>query len=591
MPHYCILYDTNKSRKQDFEAAACNEWKLLGQEAEVIHWRDWLFVFATGLPKAYKVEVGPTHLRALWDVGLEMEEVLTLQAKGGSFADATSFGIWWEARADGQLDLELDTMGIFPAYYWQSKEQIVVASSPGTCLRHPGTSRKVDWIGISQCLLHGQPVSGRTTWESVKRTQPWRKFHWKAGSGIREIDLQPYAVENTQLGFEESAERSLALLRESIQAIRQPSLTQMLSGGLDSRLLCGVLRESGKTPPTLLTLGNDSDQEMKIANRVAATLKWPRRIREVEVSRYPEWFDRQIANCHITAGVGDLTQWSLLDDPSLAGQGLITGYLVYSSFGRAVFDRARNPLTNKVDFEGFWVCINRFGFPPEVVASLLRTPNAKEAVEAAMHEARQYFETAGGSPERKALFFYTNMRHRTHNGKHAWRLAHASQPLSPYGSSKLLRWGFEIPVEWSNGPQIHNYLLSRFYPDLARLPLDRNTLRIVPVLVDGFWRRAYWKLWNLWDARFRPILNQSRKESDLYYFRMYDFDNNPGWRKIRNDALASAAQQELFHPAVLRQELDYGGREQWKEDRIQKSNGPKTLCGLVRWHKLHGATG
>jgi hypothetical protein len=125
--------------------------------------------------------------------------------------------------------------------------------------------------------------------------------------------------------------------------------------------------------------------------------------------------------------------------------------------------------------------------------------------------------------------------------------------------------------------------LTTRYPNLARLPLDRNHFNIQPlltryhptldrILYSGI-ERAY-----RWEHRLRGLRGERR-----YYYRLIDF-NNSGWKRVRRQAEPFRAP---LHAIMDRKRLD----QLWPapditlecRDAIIDSSKAKLLTGLALW--------
>ena len=80
--------------------------------------------------------------------------------------------------------VEADVLGVFPLYYWQRGEVLLVASSPELFRAHPLFKREVDLHGVAALLLTSGLVGGRTLWQGVRRLAPdHRCGHDRRGDG------------------------------------------------------------------------------------------------------------------------------------------------------------------------------------------------------------------------------------------------------------------------------------------------------------------------------------------------------------------------------------------------------------------------
>ena len=194
------------------------------------------------------------HAYIQW--GREMPQKLL-----GAFA----FAIWNESEKS--LFVARDQMGVKPLFYSALNNGIIFASEIKTILAHPLVPAKLTREGIAQLLLIGPGrVPGSGVFKDIYELEPGmygifennhfeKKRYWCLQDRI-----------HTQ-SFEETAEEVKMLVLDSIkrQSNTQKSMGTLLSGGLDSSVISGVLaekfREADKTLKTFSVdyEGNDSN--------------------------------------------------------------------------------------------------------------------------------------------------------------------------------------------------------------------------------------------------------------------------------------------------------------------------------------------
>ena len=123
-------------------------------------------------------------------------------------------------------------------------------------------------------------------------------------------------------------------------------------------------------------------------------------------------------------------------------------------------------------------------------------------------------------------------------------------------------------------------LTSTRFPELARIPLDRNShnrLPIVPAWHDLLKQRVEHCL-GPWLARV-PLPRLERR----YYHRVYNLES-PGWHAIREHTAPHVQRLEgLFHREVLAEYLPAPDVHIATTDIFADSSGRKLLMGLSLW--------
>ena len=171
-----------------------------------------------------------------------------------------AFAIW--ERDTQSLFLARDRLGIKPLYLTQDDRRLRFASSLPALLAGGGIDRTLDPVALHHYMsFHSVVPAPRTLLCSVEKLPPatWLRIDT---SGQREqrcwwhLDFGPHRDE-IQLELGDWQERVLADLREAV-TIRQRAAVDvgvLLSGGVDSSLLVGLLREAGVNDLSTFSIG------------------------------------------------------------------------------------------------------------------------------------------------------------------------------------------------------------------------------------------------------------------------------------------------------------------------------------------------
>jgi len=171
-----------------------------------------------------------------------------------------AFAIWERDR--GQLFLARDRLGVKPLYLSQDGRRLRFASSLPALLAGGDLDTSLDPVALNHYLnFHAVVPAPHTLLASVKKLPPatWLRID---ANGQREerrwwqLDFGP-RPEERDFNLEDWTEQVLDSLREAV-AIRQRAAVDvgvLLSGGVDSSLLVGLLREAGVEQLSTFSIG------------------------------------------------------------------------------------------------------------------------------------------------------------------------------------------------------------------------------------------------------------------------------------------------------------------------------------------------
>ena len=171
-----------------------------------------------------------------------------------------AFAIW--ERDSQSLFLARDRLGIKPLYFTQDAQRLRFASSLPALLAGGGVDAGLDPVALHHYLsFHSVVPAPRTLLRAVEKLPPasWLRID---ANGRREqrcwwqLTFGPQRDE-IQLEMGDWQERVLTSLREAV-TIRQRAAVDvgvLLSGGVDSSLLVGLLREAGVADLSTFSIG------------------------------------------------------------------------------------------------------------------------------------------------------------------------------------------------------------------------------------------------------------------------------------------------------------------------------------------------
>ena len=181
----------------------------------------------------------------------------------------------WDSR-EQRLSLVRDRLGQKPLAYVATEAGVAFATTP-RALQAGGFGGELDPDGVAEFLEFGFVTGRRSIYAGVKKLPPASVLEWTPGAEPRvrrywELDHEaPFS----QIDFEEAVQETERLLIDAVDVRLKAdvSVGALLSGGIDSALICWAIQELG-TDITSFTVGVPDDpwDESHLARRTAARL-------------------------------------------------------------------------------------------------------------------------------------------------------------------------------------------------------------------------------------------------------------------------------------------------------------------------------
>lgn len=493
-------------------------------------------------------------------------------------------GFYLAANVDshGNILAGVDLLGLMPLYYWHHSGVSLLGTSPEFFLSHPLFAADLDAGGLTRVLLLNGLVGGRTLWKDVRRLQPGH--HFRVFDGVAD-EIEAYRIPDELELAHLPLEGHVGILGNTLsEAVRRhapvgPRYGLLLSGGLDSRMVGGLLVQTGIVPKTL-SIGLSEDLEMRCAKAAAKALGLEQTCAEPHVEDYPECARIHARYEHLANGFNTIRDWWTQGRIAPLGDRIVTGIVADAMLGGTTIHWAYTASPPKMSFDGYWLNMPKLGLAPDVVRNLLN-PGHKDLVESAMSEIRTEFEGYGDRGSYQAWRFDLAHGERFHVGATVWRLAFGAWPTLPWLDRAVLKVAAGIPAASLAHRITQLELVRTFLPTLGRVPLDRSDLLehiaqfLDPHLSDLFMervRRGYGRV------RHRLTGQDSR-----YWFRINDFNSNH-WRTVRREAEPHRARIE---PWIHRETLDsILPSPEGNHSGISES-ARKLLVGFMHWSSTH----
>lgn len=171
-----------------------------------------------------------------------------------------AFAVW--ERDKKRLFLARDRLGVKPLYFSRTAQRLRFASSLPALLKGGDIDPVLDPVALNHYLnFHAVVPAPRTLLANVQKLAPatWMRIDADGGTEQHTWWTLPYGprADEQNLGLEDWVERVLHSTREAV-AIRQRAAVDvgvLLSGGVDSSLLVGLLREAGVENLSTFSIG------------------------------------------------------------------------------------------------------------------------------------------------------------------------------------------------------------------------------------------------------------------------------------------------------------------------------------------------
>jgi asparagine synthase (glutamine-hydrolysing) len=525
--------------------------------------------------------------------GVDVTELMRLWSDPARRAGAFFNGFYSAAvfSLDTGLAVGADLLGIYPVYYWAQGDVVLVGSSPELFRQHPSFKMQLNPRGVASILLTMHIVGGETLLKGVRRLAAGHMLVWRHGQPVREEKQYQIRVSTDRYDLPFSSH--VEALDEAISGAIGRSMKDqqrcclLLSGGLDSRMLAGYLKERD-IDVSALTMGIETDTELRLARDVARKLGFRHSGVEVDYARYAECSERQAAWEHVSSGFNDILNWGV--GPTLDGNDsrVVMGHAFDAAVGTRSINWAYSPSLRTVSFDTLFAYTNRWGLSPAVLARLLRRDMFDDGVvESLIETLRETYRSYSVSESQRVWCFNLYHRQRFHVGSSAWAFSFGAWPAMPVLDRKLLECAASIPAASIAERRAQTELLCKRFPHLAAMPLDRNNNDTRPLQPRIRYQVAQSLL-----KRVRPLgkllgLAGNGQTERRFYYRVYDIDN-PGWRTVRRQAEPNRRKlYELFNKDSLDEVLPGPDSRVEMTDRIVDASGLKALLGLMTWSKEH----
>jgi asparagine synthase (glutamine-hydrolysing) len=456
---------------------------------------------------------------------------------------------------------------------------VVLTSNADLVRHHPAFTGGPSLEGIAGGLLTGGIVDGRSILNGVRRLGAGHVL--RTTPGVEPDEVEQYVTPTSRRGFDEpvalTAERLDAVLRAAVRRHVRPARRHalLLSGGRDSRLLAGYLRDQ-RTDVEILTLGKPDDFEVVHSQAVARALGGTRTVADVPQEDYG-----RLALTHVRAeqthgSLAGMHNWGVGDLLGPGSEAVVVGHLLELATGRPGLDGRELDALGEPG-PAVWSFLRIRAVPLERLQRMARSTPLSRAI-AGVVESIDRRSADFESPDEAINDHLLRRWDRAQSGAVLWRLSFRAWPVTPVLDPRVLEAG--AACSRLPGRAVHDAIMRTYHPDLARAPLVHPSGAFDPLVPSVRWRGS--EILRRCGIRLGlepdgPQLHRRR------YRRIYDLDNH-GWRRVR--AMAEPCRPALLEwldEVELARYLPLATEPMTLASPIDEGYGRKTLLALMIW--------
>jgi asparagine synthase (glutamine-hydrolysing) len=488
------------------------------------------------------------------------------------------------------LAVGADIIGLFPVYYYQGKDVILVGSSPELFRYHPLFKAEFNPAGFVGIILTNGLFEGETLWKNVRRLEPGHLLFFPPQKPPKEIKQYQVAAIHSKEKKELSLlpfEEQINILGETLgktlqrQAVSNIEHSLLLSGGLDSRTLAGYLHHQG-VPTLAVTLGRKSDFEVEGAKKIADVLEMPQHLTTLPFEEYPIYLERLVKWEHLSSGCTRCMFWGMSPLLRPLAPRFVAGFSLELMMG----GKGAYTVSPNNTFEQFFAKgVNNWGLSERVLEKLLRKEVFGDLVPETIEKIKAVYNNYSSDEFKRALCFDLYHRQRFHVGSSAWQMCFGAWPVLPYLDKELLEVADAMPTKTIAERRAQKAILCQQFPALSQIPLVHNSaFTTIPIIPQNtsIAEKVNKKILQIWH-KIENKLGYERR----YFCRIYDI-NRQGWQAIRENVESERnGVSNLFNMAEFNRVILPPERRIPCDWDPPKSAAVKTLLGFLLWSKNH----
>ena len=175
------------------------------------------------------------------------------------------FGLAIWDQPKGLLVLARDRAGKKPLFYHADGKRVLFASEMKAFLGHPSFNAEIDRAAVAPYFLYGYVPGPRTWYRGLQQVEPGGVITFDPSGEARSRKYWSLSypreseVRNVSRAEATARVRQLVVAAVKRRLMSDVPLGAFLSGGVDSTVVVGVMRELGVTPLNTFSIGFDGD--------------------------------------------------------------------------------------------------------------------------------------------------------------------------------------------------------------------------------------------------------------------------------------------------------------------------------------------
>lgn len=484
----------------------------------------------------------------------------------------------WDG-SEKALHLINDRLGIQPMYYWHSRGQFVFSSEIKSILAYPGVDGQVDPQAVFELFTGGHPLDERTFYRDIHALPPATLLTYSGGGAPRMESYWTMPLYQTGNAAPSESEYVEGFLHRMEQAVRRIPVHQkrclLLTGGLDSRLLAGMLAKTnqGSTPLLANTIGHDRARDSIYATQIAAELGLSYSVIPINPRYVADYAEKTAARTE--GSMNSFASWIFGEDEYLrehAVRCVITGVGAEGISGRHMLAEHNDP-----DPDAAIQYLSGNHWEIDKAAALFQPALAIPLRQAALESYRSSIRAAP-TDDPISRYDYVHLRqHRRHPTGNL--LNDHALVVEPFYDNDLVDYALRCPPALR--ARYYRVAIARAFPRLARLATTENNrslvqdLRLPPLPGMNLVKRAEKAIQRRlrWLDRSLPI--GDNPSNTVYYNH---------WLRTESRAFVTQALREemcfddLFDARAVRCLLD--------DHMSGKKNNYRLICALVTFIQM-----
>ena len=388
-----------------------------------------------------------------------------------------AFGLWDQKKK--KLLLVRDRMGVKPLYYHFEDEKLTFASEIKSIFQNKEIPRVINNDALCQFLVYSYTIDNQTMFKDIKELPPGHKLEYSYTEKKIRIDRY-WSLDFKENNFDES--KNLEILKKlltnaiDVRQVSDAPIGALLSGGLDSSIIVGILSKLSENPVKTFTtgFGHDLDEfnEAKLVADHCGTdhkeivLNYSDLIKTMPTivwhMEFPFGRPSILSNFMVSKEIKKYVTVAYTGEGS---DELFGGYNRYITYAN---DADKVPIEQKIK------SITSGFFKDKNTIEKFFSKNISDFFDGANNPLNSFgnvVKTMDGSLLNKALFFEMKTEIP---GAQTWRIdrtasAHAVELREPFLDYKLVEFGLSIPSKFKINQQnelVKKYILQKLASEI-----------------------------------------------------------------------------------------------------------------------------